>query len=137
MSILPKILTYSFCTLSLLGGSFLYAASDDDYLKQLEAEAIDESTDNPMEPASFDADIGEGPTLDAPATDVELITNKKELIVDRKSFEKALKVTYPESHTLYEQLSESQKESIYQDFTQKKRLYNSTVKIISTYIGSH
>ena len=30
-----------------------------------------------------------------------------------------------------------QKESIYQEFTKHKRLYNSSVKIISVYLSSH
>ena len=67
----------------------------------------------------------------------ELIFDKKELITDKKSFESALRETYKESYGLYLELTDEQKQLIYEDFTQTKRLYNSSVKIISAYLSSH
>jgi len=116
-----------------------FAASEDDYLKQLESEASDELVDEPPGFIESQQNNGSGnsATLDAPSSDMELIMDKKELVSDRASFEKALKGTYKESHDLYVQLTEDQKEAVFQDFLQGKRLYNSTVKIISVYLDTH
>ncbi|MCP3849084.1 MAG: hypothetical protein GY694_02425 [Gammaproteobacteria bacterium] len=115
------------------------ASSEDDYLKQLESEASNELVDEPPGFIESQQTIGSGnaTSLDAPSNDMELIMDKKELVSDRASFEKALKGTYKESYALYVQLTEEQKKVVYQDFLQAKRLYNSTVKIISIYLDTH
>ncbi len=136
MSIISKIITFYFILSSIF---FVQAvsASQDDYLKQLEMEANDEASS----PASvLDSQSGissDDTSLDAPSSDMALILDKKELISDLAGFEKALEGTYPESFSLYQELTGEQKNNIYQDFTENKRLYNSTVKIISTYLASH
>ncbi|MCW8931627.1 MAG: hypothetical protein OQL19_15520 [Gammaproteobacteria bacterium] len=135
MSIFFNIIKLSIFSLSLMSAQFLLAASEDDYLKQLEMEA---DVDNVSESPSFlESQGADNSTLDAPSNDSELINDKKELINDLQTFEKALKGSYPESYELYQQLSDEQKNLIYQDFTNNKRLYNSSVKIISVYLGTH
>ena len=73
MSTFTKISKCSIIALAVFSGALSYAASDDDYLKQLEIEASEDIVDDPMEPAGFDETANENPSLDAPATDVELI----------------------------------------------------------------
>jgi hypothetical protein len=138
MLIFIKFFIISFFLLGLFSVQAVFAGSEEDYLKQLEMEADDELPEPSfLEPLSSDNPGSSSSNPDAPSTDVELILDKKELIVDVTSFEKALKGTYPESYELYEQLTDEQKKSIYQDFTRKKRLYGSSVKVISVYLSSH
>jgi len=125
----------SFLSFSLLSAQVAFSAAEDDYLKQLEMEAGDDVIESPEFLESQGSKNSAG--LDAPSSEVELIFDKKELISDTQSFEKAMKETYPESYALYLELTDEQKKQIYQDFVLKKRLYNSSVKIISIYLGSH
>ena len=121
-----------------MAGQATIAETDDDYLKQLEMESADEIDEGSSILESIvPGSVLNDPTLDAPSEDTELILDKKELIVDRASFEHALKATYRESFQLYQELSDEQKNSIYEGFLAEKRLYNASVKIISIYINSH
>lgn len=124
-----------FLTFILLLAQVAFALSNDEYLKQLEAEADEEV----IESQDFieSQQSGAASALDAPSTGTELILDKKVLITDQISFEKALEASYKESYALYMELSDQQKKLIYDDFTQTKRLYNSSVKIISVYLSSH
>lgn len=134
-NVLKKIL---FIIFAVLICQITLAASDDDYLKQLELEAGNEIDDMPSVLDSTEGNNNDNSlTVDAPASENELILDKKKLIVDINTFKSALKEAYPESYDLYEQLNSKQKESIYQEFTKHKRLYNSSVKVISVYLGSH
>lgn len=119
--------------LSLFPVQVSFATPEEDYLKQLEAEADDEV----VESEDFIETQQSEASLEAPSSDAELIFDKKELITDKKSFESALRETYKESYGLYLELTDEQKQLIYEDFTQTKRLYNSSVKIISAYLSSH
>lgn len=137
MSITSKIIKTAFLCASIFSTQMVFSVSDDDYLKQLEAEAGEESTDNSIIDDQHSDDSGSNQILDTPASDEDLILDKKELISDIQSFEKALAGIYPESYSLYQELTDVQKNSIYQSFTQNKRLYNSSLKIISTYLATH
>jgi len=118
--------------LGILISQTVFASSDDDYLRQLELEAGDEIDDMTEDSNSSDA-----LSVGAPASENELILDKKKLIVDINTFESALKNAYPDSYALYDQLNEEQRKLIYQGFTEHKRLYNSSLKVISIYLGSH
>ena len=113
-----------FGSLTLLSSQVLFAASQDAYLKQLEMEAGDELDEIPVD-------------TDTSADSDELIQNKTELITDQKSFEKALKGKFQDSFELYRTMDDKQKNKIYQEFKRHKRLYNSSVKIISIYLTTH
>ena len=113
-----------FGSLTFLSSQTLFAASQDAYLKQLEMEAGDEFDELP-------------PDTDTSADSNELIQNKTELIVDQKSFEKALKGKFQDSFELYRTMDDQQKNKIYQEYRNHKRLYNSSVKIISVYLSTH
>ncbi len=128
-----SILRIVFLMLSLFPVQVSFATPEEDYLKQLEAEADDEV----VESEDFIETQQSEASLEAPSSDAELIFDKKELITDKKSFESALRETYKESYGLYLELTDEQKQLIYEDFTQTKRLYNSSVKIISAYLSSH
>ena len=132
---MANFLKLSFILLGISGSQLTLGA--DDYLKQLEMEANMGVDDAPEILNTNGSGPSSSTSLDSPSTEVELILDKKELIVDINSFEKALKKSYRESYGLYQQLSDTQKESVYKDFTQHKRLYNSSVKTISTYLGTH
>lgn len=133
--LLKKIL---FSIFAVLISQVSLAAPDDDYLKQLQLEAGDEIEDMPAVLNTNGGDnTSNGLSVDAPASENELITDKKKLIVDINTFDSALKALYPESYDLYEQLDIKQKELIYQEFTKHKRLYNSSVRVISVYLSSH
>ncbi len=137
MSIFSKIITLFLFSISLLFTHAILAASQDDYLKQLEMEANDEGSSQSSVIDSQSGIPSDDGALKAPSSDMELIHDKKELISDNTGFEKALRDTYPESFSLFQELTDEQKTLIYQDFKKNKRLYNSTVKIISIYLGSH
>lgn len=138
MSIVSKILSISVLVLSLLSVQAIFAASEGDYLKQLEMEVDDDITVVPDALNSEQPELSNnGPTLDAPSSEMELIIDKKELINDKQSFEKALEAAYPDSFALYVELTDDEKKQVYQDFTEKKRLFNSSLKIISIYLASH
>jgi len=140
MSIFSKILSISVLVLSLLSVQGIFAASEaeGDYLKQLEMEVDDDITVVPDALISEQPELSNnGPTLDAPSSEMELIIDKKELINDKQSFEKALEAAYPDSFVLYVELTDDEKKQVYQDFTEKKRLFNSSLKIISIYLASH
>lgn len=138
MSIFSKILKISVLVLSILSVQVIFAASDDDYLKQLDMEADNDISDIPAILNSEQPELSNnGPTLDAPSSEMELIIDKKELIVDNQSFEKAMEGAYPESFALYVELTGGEKKQVYQNFTEKKRLFNSSLKIISIYLASH
>jgi len=111
-------------SLSLLSSQAVFAASEDAYLRQLELEAGDELEEVPLD------------TVDSADSD-ELIQNKTELITDQKSFEKALKGKFQDSFELYRTMDDKQKNKIYQEYRRHKRLYNSSVKIISIYLSTH
>lgn len=138
MFIFLHIIRLALLVVILFSTQAAIAETEDDYLKELEQEAANK-IDN--EPAAAGAEASDSApsvsNLDAPSTDVELIQDKKELISDITSFEKALKESYKESYGLYQELSAEQKDLIYQDFKKNKRLYNSSVKVISTYLSSH
>ncbi|MCU7800164.1 MAG: hypothetical protein KZQ70_08460 [gamma proteobacterium symbiont of Lucinoma myriamae] len=134
-NVLKKILCIIF---AVLISQITLAATDDDYLKQLELEAGNEIDDMPSVIDSTEGNNNDSSlTIDAPASENELILGKKKLIVDINTFNSALKDAYPESYSLYEQLDIKQQESIYQEFTKHKRLYNSSVRVISVYLSSH
>jgi len=113
-----------FGCLTLLSSQALFAASQDAYLKQLEMEAGEELDELP-------------PDTDTSADSNELIQNKTELITDQKSFEKALKGKFQDSFELYRTMDDKQKNKIYKEYRNHKRLYNSSVKIISVYLSTH
>ncbi len=128
----------SVIVLAILISQVALASSEDDYLKQLELEAGDEPDDmsavqNEGEEGNSSSDL----FVDMPTTEKELILNKKKLIVDINTFEAALKSTYPDSYALYVQLNETQRKLLYQEFTEHKRLSNSSLKAISIYLDSH
>ncbi|MCU7939038.1 MAG: hypothetical protein KZQ64_13530 [gamma proteobacterium symbiont of Bathyaustriella thionipta] len=139
MTIFSSVLKKIFCIIFVvLISQVSLAASDDDYLKQLELEAGDDSDDMPAVLSTTEGDNStNGETLDAPSSENELILDKKKLIVDITTFEAALRNAYRESYELYIQLNDEQKQIIYQGFTEHKRLYNSSVKIISVYLSTH
>jgi len=117
---------FLFCGVSLLATETVFAASEDAYLKQLELEMeIEEEMDELP------------PDLENSIDSVELIQNKTELIVDQGSFEKALKGKFQDSFELYRSMDDEQKNKIYQEYRKHKRLYNSSVKIISVYLSTH
>lgn len=129
MSCFSKCLKFSVLALGLLTVQTIFAASDADYLKQLEMEASDDiGEEREAQPIVDHADP------DTSSSDME---DKKKLNNDIASFDKKLKETYPESYALYLKLTNEQKKLIYQNFIQKKRLYISSVKIISVYLSSH
>ncbi len=132
MSFFLKYLKFSVLALSLLTVQTIFAASDADYLKQLEMEAGDD-----IGGESEALSAADNTELGIPSSDMELIFDKKGLISDEVDFAKALKESYPESYALYLEFTEEQKKLIYQNFIQKKRLYISSVKIISLYLRSH
>jgi len=138
MFIFLHIIRLALLVVILFSTQAAIAETEDDYLKELEQEAANKID---YEPAAAGAEASDSApsvsNLDAPSTDVELIQDKKELISDITSFEKALKESYKESYGLYQELSAEQKDLIYQDFKKNKRLYNSSVKVISTYLSSH
>jgi len=117
-----------FISLTLLSSQTLFAASKDAYLKQLELELELESA----------SELEESPPDTVNSTDSdELIQNKTELITDQKSFEKALKGKYQDSFELYRTMDDKQKNKIYQEYRIHKRLYNSSLKIISVYLSTN
>jgi len=128
----------SVIVLAILISQVALASSEDDYLKQLELEAGDEPDD--MSAVQSEGEEGNSSSdlfVDMPTTEKELILNKKKLIVDINTFEAALKSTYPDSYALYVQLNETQRKLLYQEFTEHKRLSNSSLKAISIYLDSH
>ena len=138
MSIFSKILKIYALVLSILSVQVIFAASEGDYLKQLEMEADNDISEIPAILNSDQPELSDNsPTLDAPSSEMELIIDKKELIVDNQSFDKALEVAYPESFALYIELTDGEKKQVYQNFTEGKRLFNSSLKIISIYLASH
>ncbi len=103
--------------------AFSHAQSDDNYLKQLELEA---------------ENITENPSPDSQTQDnTEFIPDKTLLIKTRKDFEASLKKSYPESYQLFMNLTDEQKNDIYQEFSKGELLSITAVKIISVYINSH
>ena len=128
----------SIIVLAILISQAALASSEDDYLKQLELEAGDEPDDMPaMQNKGEEGNSSNDLSVDMPTTEKELILNKKKLIVDINTFEAALKSTYPDSYALYIQLNETQRKLLYQEFTEHKRLSNSSLKAISIYLDSH
>jgi len=124
--------------LAVLISQVTLASSEDDYLKQLELEAGDELEDMPaVQNSSEGGNSSNDFIVDMPATEKELILDKKKLIVNINTFEAALKSTYPDSYALYIQLNETQRKLLYQEFTEHKRLSNSSLKVISIYLDSH
>ncbi len=117
---------FLFCGASLLVTETLFAASEDAYLLQLEHEIEIEEKMDELSPYPDDS-------IDS----VELIQNKTELIVDQGSFEKELKGKFQDSFELYRSMDDEQKNKIYQEYRKHKRLYNSSVKIISVYLSTH
>lgn len=99
-------------------------ASEDDYLKQLEKEA------NATSEKSTGTDV---PT----ETSKELVVDKKELIRDIKSFERALKREYPKNYAMYLEFTSQQKKQVYNSFLKSKRLYDASVKVTLIFIKSH
>lgn len=132
--IIKKLKKTFFIVLLVLTYQNTYALSDEDYLKQLELEVGAEIDDMP---AVLNTNGSSHYSIDAPESEAELILDKKKLIVDLDTFDAALKEAYPESYALYEQLNDKQKRAIYQGFREHKRLYNSSVKVISVYLSSH
>jgi|GEM_PF-5540838 len=133
--IIVKKVFILFSLLCFLSIPDAFSASTADYLKQLELEANDEVDELPVILNSTEPQSTAG--IGAPSNDTVLIQGEKELVNNLHSFEKVMKVTYPESYNLYEQLTVEQKNSIYDDFVIHERLYNSSVKIISSYLSSH
>lgn len=119
-------LLYVFCLSAPLVS---WAGSDDDYLKMLEAEA--ESSMTKPDSNESRAPISEAESKSA------LIVEKKELITGMADFEKALKSEYPESYEMYSQFNQEQKKTVYHSFTKRKRLSNSTLKIISIHLTTN
>lgn len=116
-------LLYVFCLSAPLVS---WGGSDDDYLKMLEAEA-----ESPM--TKPDSIISEAESQSKSA----LIVEKKELITGIADFEKALRSEYPESYEMYSQFNQQQKKTVYRSFTKRKRLSNSTLKIISIHLTTN
>jgi superfamily II DNA/RNA helicase len=128
------IISIFLCT--LCSSAIVFAASEDDYLKQLELEAEEDEKVDAL-PAILESGDSANASMDAPTSELELIFDKKQLIIDLASFESSLKANYPESSALYEQLTGEQKKKIYQEFKRHKRLYNSSVQVISVYLSTH
>ncbi len=128
------IISLFLCT--LCPSAIVFAASEDDYLKQLELEAEEDEKVDAL-PTILESGDSANASMDAPTSELELIFDKKQLIIDLASFESSLNDAYPESSALYEQLSSKQKKKIYQEFKHHKRLYNSSVQVISVYLSSH
>ncbi|MCK5698128.1 MAG: hypothetical protein KAI02_08195 [Gammaproteobacteria bacterium] len=100
-----------------------------DYLRLLEAEAeaeIEIEMNDELEQTSIENN-----------NEQELILNKRKLINNQQDFEQALKKGFPESYDLYKDLNNTKKETIYSNFKIHKRLYNSSVNIISMYLSTH
>ena len=104
--------------------SQLTLASDDEYLKQLEMEAESISETSSSTEAATD-------------TTQELVVDKKELIHNIKSFERALKQEHPQNYTMYQEFDDQQKKQVYNSFLKHKRLYDASVKVTLIYIQSH
>ncbi len=128
------IISLFFCI--LCSSAIVFATSDDEYLKQLELEAEEDEKVDAL-PTILESGDSADASIDAPTSELELIFDKKQLIMDLASFESSLSDSYPESFALYEQLSSKQKKKIYQEFKHHKRLYNSSVQVISVYLSSH
>lgn len=111
-------IVFGFCI-----SGFSYAQSDDAYLKQLELEA---------------ENITETPSSDPQTQDnTEFIPDETILIKTRKDFEASLKKSYPESYQLFINLTDKQRNDIYQEFSKGELLSKTALKIISVYIKSH
>lgn len=99
-------------------------ASEDAYLKQLEMEANatsekDSSTVAPTEASN------------------ELVVDKKELIKNVASFERALKREHLKNYAMYQDFTDEQKKEVYNFFLKNKRLYDASIKVTLIYIKSH
>ena len=116
-------LLLAFC---LLLPMLSWGGADDDYLKMIEAEAESSLADPESNESRSKGSVSE------PESD--LIPDRKELIAGVSDFNKALKSEYPESYKMYVQFNKEQKKTVYDHFTQRKRLYNTNLKIISIYL---
>lgn len=127
-----NIITRILLTIGLLFVSF-QVISADDYLKQLELEATDDESElDQSAPTERQGSNKSKGTSKTPENNESI-----KLIVGVPSFEEALKNTYPESFNLYMEMDPKEKAGIYEHYKEHKRLYNSSVKIISVYLATH